>query len=79
MAVNPVDSSRLGYLVERAASWMEKELIHQVKWKDLTVVWGDSDLFFSKDGFKVFTEKLMRSVNWVKTMTIKDSSYGTPG
>jgi len=75
MAVNPEDSSRLGYLVERAASWMEKELIHQVKGKDITVVWGDSDLFFSQDGFKVFTEKLMRSGNRVKTMTIKDSGH----
>jgi hypothetical protein len=39
---------------------VEKELIQQVKGKDITVVWGDSDLLFSQDGFKVFTEKLMR-------------------
>lgn len=73
--INPEDNVRLGHQVELAAAWMERDLVPQVKGRDITLVWGDSDLFFSQAGFGALTAQLRTSGNHVDTVTVRDSGH----
>lgn len=73
--VNPEDNVRLGHQVEQAAAWMERELVPQVKGRDITVVWGDSDLFFSQAGFRTLAVRLHTAGNRVQTVTVRNSGH----
>lgn len=72
---NPEDSSELGYQSEVAAKWMEQNLIPQIQNKNILVVWGDSDLYFSQNGYNEFAEKLKSYNNNVETLTLKNSGH----
>jgi len=73
--INPEDNVRLGHQVELAAAWMERDLVPQVKGRDITLVWGDSDLFFSQAGFGALAAQLRTSGNHVDTVTVRDSGH----
>ncbi len=73
--LNPEDSSRYGYLVEKAAGYLEDSLTPKVKGRDILIVWGDSDLFFSQTGFQNLADKLTTSGNTIETMPIKESGH----
>ena len=42
---------------------------------DITIVWGDNDLFFNQKGFTRLADKLNESGNNVKTHIIKESGH----
>lgn len=73
--INPEDNVRLGHQVEQAAAWMEQDLVPEVKHRDITVVWGDSDLFFSQAGFRALAERLSAAGNRVQSITVPDSGH----
>ncbi len=73
--MNPEDSAEYGYKNEVIAKWMEDNLIPQVKGMDITVMWGDSDLYFNQDGFKAFADMLEDSGNKVQTHIMENSGH----
>ena len=73
--VNPEDSTRLGHRVSQAAQWMETEIVPQVKGRDIALIWGDSDLFFSQQGFGHLADLLLKTGNRVKREAIRNSGH----
>lgn len=73
--INPEDSSEYGYQNEQIAKWIESELVPRVQNMDITVIWGDSDLFFNQNGFKHLAEKLDDAGNTVETKVIENSGH----
>jgi pimeloyl-ACP methyl ester carboxylesterase len=73
--MNPEDSAEYGYQNEVVAKWMEDNLIPRVKDMDITVIWGDSDLYFNQDGFRAFAGMLEKSGNDVETYVIENSGH----
>jgi hypothetical protein len=73
--INPEDSSEYGYRSELTAQYLENTLLPQIGKKNITVVWGDSDLYFGQYGFTNFAKKLEESGNTVSTLTLKNSGH----
>ncbi len=73
--MNPEDSAEYGYQNEAIAKWMEDKLIPKVNDMKITVIWGDSDLYFNQDGFKNISEMLDNAGNDVETHIIKNSGH----
>lgn len=71
---NPEDSSRYGYLNEVYAARLEESLLPRIKGKDILVAWGDSDLYFSQEGFAGFAE-ILDGANRVETVTLENSGH----
>ena len=46
----------------------------QVTSNDITVVWGDSDLYFAQSGFYGFSDKL-EDKNYVKKIVLEESGH----
>lgn len=72
---NPEESAYYGYMNEVLASWLEKRLLPQVKGRGITVVWGDDDLYFSKQGFTNFAAVLRSAGNTVDIQALTDSGH----
>ena len=73
--LNPEDSSDGAYTVEKTSAYMEGDLMPLIRNKKITVVWGDSDLYFNQNGFTHFAAILRRAGNTVSEMPIKNSGH----
>lgn len=63
--VNPEDNAHQAYLSERAAAYLEAELLPLIQGRDISVIWGQEDLFFSQEGFRHFSDILEKGENRV--------------
>ncbi|MFN3412356.1 MAG: hypothetical protein ACK4YF_09380, partial [Exilispira sp.] len=72
--INPEDSAELGYRSEKAAKFMEKEILPYIKNANIFVAWGDSDLYFSQSGFENFV-KILSTNNKVEFMKLSNSGH----
>lgn len=64
-----------GMEVNRAADYMEKTLVPQVKKNNIIVMYGDSDLTFSQKGFLSLAEKLKTAGNKVQPVMFEKSGH----
>lgn len=48
---NTENSAQYGYMNGQIAQYMEKKMIPQIEGHRITMIWGDSDLYFGQDGF----------------------------
>ena len=71
----PEDNSKKAFSLEQAALYMEEKLIPQVNGKKITIVWGDSDLYFSQSGFQSLAEKLNNAGNDIEIMILENSGH----
>ncbi len=72
--VNDESNTAQAYQVELYAAYLEDRLIPDVKGMDIIVSWGDSDLFFSQDGFENFASLLAKN-NQVEMVPLTDTGH----
>jgi len=72
--INPEDSSELGYKSEKAAIFMEKNILPFIKDLNIFVSWGDQDLYFSQKGFENFV-KILSNKNKVESLKLENSGH----
>lgn len=72
--INPEDSAELGYKSEKAAFFMEKEILPYIKNLNIFVSWGDNDLYFSQKGFENFVNILSKN-NKVEYLKLQNSGH----
>jgi pimeloyl-ACP methyl ester carboxylesterase len=73
--VNPEDSSRYGRLNEIVAEYAERSLIPKLSGYRIDVVCGDSDLYFSQEGFERFAGLLHAAGNEVTMTRLIESGH----
>lgn len=73
--MNYEDSSQYGYQTEIIATWMEERLVPLAKDLEITLIWGDSDLYFSQDGFHNLAASLEKAGNKVSVGVMQNSGH----
>ncbi|MFP4365318.1 MAG: hypothetical protein ACLFR1_15760 [Spirochaetia bacterium] len=73
--VNPEDNATQAYLSELTAEYLETGLAPLVSDCQVSVVWGDDDLFFTQEGFENLATILEQSGNSVETRALDDSGH----
>ncbi|PKL18263.1 MAG: hypothetical protein CVV49_06675 [Spirochaetae bacterium HGW-Spirochaetae-5] len=73
--INPEDKAHHGVQVQETAELMESRLLPQIKRTVVLVVNGDSDLYFSQNGFARTAELLKNNGNSVKHVVLKNSGH----
>ncbi|NMC68020.1 MAG: hypothetical protein GYA61_07325 [Spirochaetales bacterium] len=72
--INPKDSAELSYKSEKAAIFMEKNILPFIKDLNIFVSWGDQDLYFSQKGFENFV-KILSNKNKVESLKLENSGH----
>jgi hypothetical protein len=72
--INPEDSSELGYRSQKAALFMEKNILPFIKNLNIFIAWGDQDLYFSQKGFENFV-KILSNQNNVEYLKLENSGH----
>jgi pimeloyl-ACP methyl ester carboxylesterase len=72
--INPEDSAELGYKSQKAAVFMEKNILPLIKNLTIFVAWGDQDLYFSQKGFENFVN-ILSSQNKVESLKLDNSGH----
>jgi len=72
---NPEDSSEYGYRNALAARRMREELLPKVMDYEVTLVYGDQDLYFTREGFERLAERLRGAGNRVGLLRLEGSGH----
>lgn len=73
--MNYEDSSQYGYQTEIIAGWLEERLVPLTKDLEITIIWGDSDLYFSQEGFNNLASLLSEAGNNVSLNVMHNSGH----
>ncbi len=69
------DSSQYGYQNEIISAWMEERLVPLISEQNITFIWGDSDLYFSQEGFHNLAAVLEEAGNTVSVNIMQNSGH----
>lgn len=72
---NPEDSAQFGVQIEESARWLELSIIPQLKGHNISIFYGDRDLYFSEIGFQRLASKLSEGGNNVVTHKLPNSGH----
>lgn len=72
---NLEDSAAYGYQVEKVAKWIETVLIPKISNMNITLVWGEEDLYFSQQGFINLAKLLKDNGNIIDELSLKNSGH----
>ncbi|MGL4368632.1 MAG: hypothetical protein ACRCUT_03025, partial [Spirochaetota bacterium] len=73
--INPEDSAEQGDQTVKISKMMEQNILPRIRGKKITVINGDSDLYFSQKGFSRFAGVLAGSGNSVNHIVLKNSGH----